>query len=236
MSWHYSRVLVEEYSVANYLDGEQSALLKLNPTPQAYLSSDRMTDFSRLSLFGMTFAPLTADVGEAVLMSFLEAFPARIYQPSERVKGSTEKEAACGRKWQGSLAKYDPDTHSLKTAQCSLFEGSTEYAVTLPRWGTMRNGELYQLPTLAQITEETESGLLPTMLATDWKGGTTAIRKDKGTQRFDQWRDYVKIMYSMTYPHPTHSELRMGWPQEWTDLKPLETAKYHSPLQQLGDC
>jgi hypothetical protein len=73
---------------------------------------------------------------------------------------------------------------------------------------------------------EIGSGLLPTMLATDWKGGTTAIRQDKGLQRFDQWRDYVKIKFGLTYPHPTHSELRMGWPKEWTDLKPLEMDKF----------
>jgi site-specific DNA-cytosine methylase len=78
----------------------------------------------------------------------------------------------------------------------------------------------------ADHKRERDSGYLPTVLATDWKGGTTAIRKDKGKQRLDQWRDYVKVKYSLTYPHPTHSELRMGWPEGWTDLKPLEMVKY----------
>jgi hypothetical protein len=73
---------------------------------------------------------------------------------------------------------------------------------------------------------------LPTPLATDWKGGTTAARKDNGKLRFDQWRDYIKLEYGMTYPHPTHSELRMGWPTEWTDLKPLGMDKFQAWQQQ----
>ena len=73
-------------------------------------------------------------------------------------------------------------------------------------------------------------------LATDWKGGSTAIRKDKGRQRFDQWRDYVKIKFGMTYPHPTHSELRMGWPEGWTELAPLATVKFQQWRALHGSC
>ena len=68
--------------------------------------------------------------------------------------------------------------------------------------------------------------LLPTPVASDHRGGTAAIRKDKGKQRLDQWKDYVKSVYGMTYPHPTHSEMRMGWPTEWSDLKPLAMDKF----------
>lgn len=42
MSWHYSRALVVEYSAAICLDGVQSAPLNTNPTPQVYLSPDRL--------------------------------------------------------------------------------------------------------------------------------------------------------------------------------------------------
>jgi hypothetical protein len=59
MSWLYSQVLVAEYSEANSLAGAPSALSSASPTPQAYSSLDRMTAFSRLSRFGMMFAPLT---------------------------------------------------------------------------------------------------------------------------------------------------------------------------------
>lgn len=235
MSWLFSQALVEEYLEATFLDGEQSAQWNVMPTPQGFWRNDKMMDASRLSQFGPTLQLLTESRGEAVLMLFLAAFPAKIYQQQEPAKGLMESGAGCGEKWRASLAKYDPITHTLKTAQCSLFEDLTECSAILPRWGLMRDGELYQQPTLAQITKEKESGLLPTMLATDWKGGTTAIRKDKGTQHLDQWRDYVRVKYSMTYPHPTHSELRMGWPKNWTDLKPLEMGRFPSARQRHSE-
>jgi len=77
MSWLFSQALVEAYSEENSWDGEPSVPLNGNPTPQAYLSQDKMTAFSRLSRFGMTFKPLTENRGEALLMSYLAGFPAR---------------------------------------------------------------------------------------------------------------------------------------------------------------
>lgn len=228
MSWLYSQALVEGYLPQSCSDGEPSAQSSKNLTARLYCAKDRMTDFSRLSRSGMTFAPLTEGHGEALLTSYLAAFPVRTYPQQEQAKGLMESAPASGKKWRESLAKYDPDTHSLRIAQCSLFEDLTEFSATLPRWGSMQNGVVYQQPTQGQITREIESGLLPTTLATDWKGGTDAIRKDRGNVRLDQWRDYLKVMYSMTYPHPTHSEARMGFPLGWTDLKPLEMDKFHN--------
>jgi len=81
MSWLYSRVLVEEYLGDISLDGEQSVQLSGNPTQQAYCALDKMTDFSRLSRFGMTFKPLTENLGEELLTLYLEDFRAKICQP-----------------------------------------------------------------------------------------------------------------------------------------------------------
>jgi len=99
----------------------------------------------------------------------------------------------------------------------------------------MRDGECWELPLSGRITKGREYGLLPTVLASDWKGGVTAIRKDTGKQRLDQWKDYVRIKYLMKYPHPMHSEMRMGWMPGWTDLKPLATDKYHSAPLKHGE-
>ena len=87
MSFVYSRALVVEFSEATCSDGEPSAPSSENPMPQAYLSPDRMTAFSRLSRFGITFAPLTADRGEELLTLFREGFRARTLarQEKERV-------------------------------------------------------------------------------------------------------------------------------------------------------
>jgi hypothetical protein len=122
-----------------------------------------------------------------------------------------------------------------KTHQCSLLGDLDEFSGTWPQWGLMQDGECWELTLQDSITNDTESGLLPTVLATDWKGGTTAARQDNGKLRFDQWRDYVKLKHGLTYPHPTHSEMRMGWPLGWTDLKPLEMDKSHFVPQQHGE-
>jgi hypothetical protein len=53
MSWLFSQALVEEYLGESSLDGEQFAPLNGKPTQQAYCAPDKMTDFSRLSRFGM---------------------------------------------------------------------------------------------------------------------------------------------------------------------------------------
>ncbi len=68
MSYIFSRALVEEYLEASCSDSAPSAPSSSNPGPQAYCSPDRMTDYSRLSRFGMTYAPLTDDRGAALLV------------------------------------------------------------------------------------------------------------------------------------------------------------------------
>ena len=57
------------------------------PTQQAYLSQDKMTKYSRLSRFGMMFKPLTENLGEELLMSYLEDFHAKTSQSQEKENG-----------------------------------------------------------------------------------------------------------------------------------------------------
>ena len=163
MSWLFSRVLVAEYLEESCSDGAPSAPSSSTPMPQAYLSPDRMTAFSRLSRFGMTFAPLTEDLGGAVLTWFLEASPAKTSAQPERVSGSTESAADYGGKWLGSLAKYDPASSSWKTHQFSLLGVLEPFLATWPRWGSMRNGVCWERPTWERRTEGNESGFWPTV-------------------------------------------------------------------------
>lgn len=157
-----SQVLVEAFSGERSLAGEPSAPSSGSPTPHAYLPSDKMTAFSRLSRFGMMFGPLTDDIGAAVLTWCLADSRARTYRPQEGATALTERGAASGRKWRGSLAKYDPDMRSWRTAQHSLLEDWEEYSETWPRWGMTVDGELYLLPMPALPTEGNESGSWPT--------------------------------------------------------------------------
>ena len=172
MSWLISKALMnslcsQELEAAslgeNSSDGEQSALSNGNNTPQAYCAPDKMTGFSRLSRFGMTYKPLTENLGEELLTLYLEAFHAKTFQQQEKESELKESEVGCGEKWQGSFVKYDQDMCLWKTHQCSLLGDLELFSENWPQWGLMRDGECWEQQTLAQTIRGTESGfLLPT--------------------------------------------------------------------------
>jgi hypothetical protein len=166
MSWLFSQALAEEYLGGTSLDGEQSVQSSGNPTQQAYCAPDKMTVFSRLSRFGMTYKPLTEDRGEELLTLYLAAFPVKTFLQQEKEPVLKESEAECGIKWQGWLAKFDPDTSLWRTAQCSLLEDLNECLQTLPRSGMTRDGLLWEQQMWAHHTSEIASGL--------WLGTPTA--------------------------------------------------------------
>jgi hypothetical protein len=228
MSWLYSRALVEAFSEGTSLAGELCAPSSGSLIPQAYCAPDKTTAFSRLSRFGMTFKPLTADRGEELLMSYLAAFPARTFQSRGGGQASTESEAECGDTWRGWLAKYDPATSSWRTAQCSLLEDSPECLVTLPRSGMTRGGLLWERQTLERRTSETGSGLWPTPTAHNAKEGGFPSEHSRNTPTLA-----AQVGGSL---NPMWVEWLMGWPLGWTDLKPLATAKCPNVQPQHGDC
>ncbi len=107
---------------------------------------------------GMTFAPSTATPGEAESMSCAGASPARTSAPRAKGQASTGSAAGSGLNLLGSLARFDPDTSSWRTPQCSLIEDLDVFSETWPRWGSMRNGACWARMTLAPPTSENESG------------------------------------------------------------------------------
>jgi hypothetical protein len=238
MSWLFSQVLVEEYLGENFSDGEQSALSNGNNIPQAYCAPDKMTEFSRLSRFGITFKPLTEIRGEELLTLYLEGFHAKTSQLQEMEMGLTENDQECGEKWHGLLARFDQDSHLWRTVQCSLLEDLNESLQTLPRWGMTVGGALYLLPTLVQNIEENESGLSLIPTPTSSTGGPnhnspTTISGKRFTMNLAGYAQSTSQVIGQL--NPTWVEWLMGWPLGWTDLKPLEMDKFHCVPQQHGE-
>lgn len=252
MSWLFSRALVEEFSAATCLDGEQSAQSNGMPTPQAYLHSDKTTEFSRLSRYGMTCRRLTESHGEAVLTSFLEAFPARTLVQLAQAPESMASAAVCGGTWPASWVKFDRDTSSWKTAQFSLLGDSAEFSETWPRWGLMRDGECWPLEMSALPTAESESGSWPTpnvrgyrsdgellILSrtltdyADYRGMTDIACKSKRNRFWPEPENWPEIApESPGRLNPDWQEWLMGWPIGQTELKPLAMDRYHEWRQQ----
>ena len=237
MSWLFSQVLVEEYLGENCLDGEPSVQLNGNPIQQAYLSQDKMTKFSRLSRFGMTFKPLTENRGEELLTLYLEDFHAKTSQPQEKEQELTESDLECGEKWRGSFTKYDQDTSSWRTHQCSLLGGLDEFSETWPQWGLMLDGECWEAETVGQFIDETEFGLsLPTPGKNEFAG--TSKKRYLNSPHFRGAKTVEALRICETekaYSHPQFLEAIMGWPTMWTGLAPLETDKFQEWQQQPGE-
>lgn len=131
-----------------------------------------------------------------------EDSPANLIPSQASAKEATTS-AIFGQTLRGSFARFALDMSLLKTcqdyAQVMLDGSLSEFSATLPSAGTMRNGRLYQLPPLARGTNENESGLLPTPVASDY------------TQ--NQTTKTAKIRYTLTgmarynqFPTPTASD------------------------------
>jgi len=260
-----------ESLAGTFSDGEQSAPSNLSHTPQAYLLNVKTTGFSRLSRFGMTFGHLTDDRGAELLTLYQAGFPVRTSVSRGKETDLTASGQDSGWKWPGSWAKYDPDSCSWKTRQCSLLEDSTEFSETWPRWGMTVDGELFPQPTLVRRISGKECGLWPTpntvgyrsdgelaILArtlTDhsefvamtshaanskriraWPTPTVQDAKNNGAQ--SQMGRNTKPLNAEVGGslNPSWVEWLMGWPEGWTDLKPLEMDKFRKWLASHGGC
>ena len=245
MSWLFSQVLVEEYLGENFSDGEQSVPLNGKPIQQAYCAPDKMTDFSRLSQFGMTYKPLMESRGEELLTLYLEAFRAKICPLRGGGLALTENEVDYGKRWGGLLAKLDPDSSLWRTPQCSLIMDSTECLQTFPNWGLMRDGVLWEQTSLAHPIDGNDFGWWPTPTATDFMTGQTNgitytgkrfVRKSHktGTEFGAKLTSAYRLMTGKHLP-PSFTEWMMGWPRDWTELRPAEMARFQKWQQQHGE-
>jgi hypothetical protein len=236
MSWHYLRVQEEESLQDICSGGELLQPLKSKITHAEFYCNGKLMDSYLDSLSGTTSAHSMENLGEEKLMLSQADSLAKICQQQEKAQDLMESDQDFGEKWQGSFAKYNPDTHSLRTPQCLLFEDSTEFCAILPKWGLMRDGELWEQQTLVQSTREIESGLSPTPPPPDnWPTPTTP----SGGGNCGGSGAYKNAIKNGTHiPHsinPNLYEWLMGWPIGWTDLKPLVMGKWPFVPQQHGE-
>lgn len=181
MSWHYLQEPEAESSVDICSDGEPWQPSKLKNTHAPFCCNGRLTESYLDSLSGTMCAHSTAYPGADELTLSRADSLARTFPQLEKALEYQAREAASGLSSQGLLAKYDHDTHLLKTAQCSLFGDSTESLQTFPRWGTMRNGVCWERTMSVRHIKETESGYWPTPRS----GKTTNENLDSWQKRHD---------------------------------------------------
>jgi len=261
MTWLFSRALVEAFLPITSSATEPCAQLSVMPTPRSFWRNGKTMDYSRLSRFGLTCAPLTAPAGEALLTAFLAAFPARTLASPAPVLGLKVSGPASGSNSLASFARWSPSQCAWRTAQCSLLGDSAEFLETFPRWGSMRSGVLFQRPTLAPGMSVSGFGsLLPTLtvsgndnrpypgkasgygLASALKMMPTLVARDyrhPGKSRLERTGSTAgdHLPNSVGGPlNPDWCEWFMGWPVGWTALKPLATDKFQEWQQQHSAC
>ena len=236
MSWHYLQEQEEASWEANSLDGAPPALLSLMPTAAGSCSPDSGTASCRDSRSGTMCRPSTESRGAEASMWSAVDFLAPTSVPPAKEPESPASSQDCGAKWRELSVKYDRNTSSWRTAHCLLNEDLPWSSVTLPKWGMMRAGELLALAPSELSTGETGSGSLATPTARDWKdcGTKTAPpSRPKHSQQTLGQQLGVKIGLA---PQPAFAEWMLGWPIEWTDLKPLGTDKFQQWQHSHGIC
>jgi hypothetical protein len=221
MSWHFSQALVGAFSEERSLGGKPFVPLNMMPTHGMCWLPGRTTDAFRPSRSGMTCEPLTADRGAELLMWCLADSRARTSVQPERVQELEENEADSGERWHELLVKFDPASCGWKTARCLWEEGLDWSCLTLPRWGSLHDGELWERATPGLRTSARESGFLPTPCRFG-NGGTdnTAKWASLGVQRRKM--------------NPNHQEWLMGWPVGWTESTAPATDKFRQWLDSHG--
>ena len=154
MSWHFSQALVAAFSGERSSGGELSVPSSSIPTPAMCWLPGRTMDAFRPSRSGMTCEPLTADRGAELLTWCLAGSPAKTSPPPARAPGSAAPVLDSGERWHALLVKFDPASCGWKTARCLWEEVLDWSCLTLPRWGSLHDGELWERATPGLPTRE----------------------------------------------------------------------------------
>ena len=125
----------------------------------------------------------------------------------------------CGANLTGLFAVLDPNMYSLKTLQCSLFEGLNTSFATCGKAGIMRNGKLYRRECLDTHTSARDVLLLPTPCKSDHIGAMNTLSAYK---RYYEADHQDKLVYQCHLngltPQQCNTiyELVMGFSEGWT--------------------
>lgn len=235
MSYTYLLESGEESSAECYSDIPAYVLSKSSHSVEKSSCNGNATESSQNSQSGTMCELSTASRGEEKSTVSAEASPAKTFPQREKARVLTGREAGYGASSRILLAKFDRDTRSWKTLQCSFLGDSEECLETFPKSGIMRGGVLWELTKWAHPTVASESGYwrIPTPLASDGKNlKVRHLRNSKFGARIHSVPYWILKNYNMRCT-PTMSEWLMGYPISWTDSAPLATDKFRLWQQQL---
>jgi hypothetical protein len=110
------------------------------------------------------------------------------------------------------FAQYDRDSSSWKTSEVTSLWALTLSSLTLPNWGSLHDGALYEHPTPERLTTGHGFSFLPTPINSDYNTPASEWLPDR--ERL-QLRDIAALL-----PTPAVNDMGAGktpeWWQEWT--------------------
>ncbi len=221
----YLQALAEGYLPTFYSDTSQSAQSKsMSIASKSFRRGKKTVVFHGFPSLKMS-RHSTAIHGAELLTSWREGFRAKTSALPGTARGLMENAAECGTTWPASLAKFDPDTSSWKTAQLSLLGGLEEFSETWPRWGLMRNGECWERQTLVHRTSESASGL--------WQ---TPVADDAANRAAGKWnsRGEPKLSAQVMWPTPlanSHTGAGHGPNKTWAPNLQTMVAMWPTPTR-----
>lgn len=238
MSYTYLLEQGAASSAECFSDIPASVLSRLNLTPEKSYFKDSETESCQSSQSGTTCEHLTENRGAEKLMLFAADSRVKTSAAQEKAKDSTASGQDSGKKCYASLAKLDPQSSLLKTHQCLLIGGGFELLESLPPWGIIQDGELSAQKIAVRRIKETDFGFsLPTPLKFDSKLINQWKKETLIASEFGSAKNSMPCWVLANHGKVASAELiqwLMAWPQSWTNLQPLETAKFQSWLRLHG--
>ena len=252
MSWLYLPEQEGDCSLHSICSGgEPYAMSRTEPTQSRYSGPESGTACSTTPPSGTTCEHSTDVPGAGWWISSLRASRASPGRLEERGRAKTMT-VISGLTPFALLKRSSLSGFSWRTPQgCFIFPTSGDALPifnksweTWPSWGTWDDGAAYRLPVLDLSTNGNGCGLLPTPLARDGKSFyvvtmETALRvMRKKPLRQLHWMQFGVVYHDLKkgWANPRFSELMMGFPIGWTDLRPLGRDKFQQWLKRFGDC
>lgn len=165
------------------------------------------------------------DIEEWLKRSLEDSLASHTVQPENSLEKTTPR--TDGLQHEKSFTKYDQSSASWKTC-LGLFPSDTseKFSGTWPKWGSMRNGELFQQQQPVQTMFVRGSGYLPTPTAHNAKEGAYPAEYARNTPTL------AAVLGGKI--NPCRTEWMMAWPIGWSDLKPLAMDNVQSLLRAHG--
>lgn len=218
----------EEYLQTFCLDTYLLELAKSNPTRETSSCNASETESCQPSPYGTTFAHCKESRGEDQLTFFVEDFRVKTSQQQEKELALLASVRAYGESMRDSLTRCGLTLSLPRTHRFCGSVGLTLCSETLPTWGIMLDGACWEV-TDSCITSGEGFGYWPTVVCVDSRHAISRHKKEG-----EDWKSNLGEILAWIYEedcksgsrmNPEFVEWLMGWPQTWTEIKPLEMDK-----------